>query len=215
METVRKLLTEGLRALGSELGVGTADSLAPLFITYLQELKKWNRAYNLTALESDRDIITKHFLDSLLYLTFVPSGSGSLADVGSGAGFPGVPLAIARPEKSVVLIEPSRKKTAFLKHLTRTLSLGNVEVVGARIEEMRDRLFDVVVTRALFSIGDFVGKAGHAVKKNGYLVASKGPKLSEELQDLPAAARCEVRTVPLPLTSLERHLVKIVLNAPS
>ncbi|MCC6346290.1 MAG: 16S rRNA (guanine(527)-N(7))-methyltransferase RsmG [Nitrospirales bacterium] len=214
METVRQLLTEGLRTLGPKPGICSADSLVPLFSTYLQELKRWNRAYNLTGLESDRDIITKHFLDSLLYLTFIPEGSGSLADVGSGAGFPGVPLAAVRPELTVVLIEPSRKKTAFLKHLKRVLTLDNVEIVSARVEEMRDRSFDMAVTRALFTLGDFIKKAGHVVKKGGFLLASKGPRLSEELKDLPASARYEIRDIPLPLTSLERHLVRISLNAP-
>ncbi len=195
--------------MGPELGIDPGDSFVSLFATYLQELKKWNRAYNLTSLKSDKDIVIKHFLDSLLYLVFIPERGRSLADVGSGAGFPGVPLALARPELNVALIEPSRKKVAFLNHIKRALSLDNVEVLGARVEEIRDRRFDIVVTRALFGIGDFIDEAGHIVKEDGFFVLSKGPKLSEELKALPPSARYEIRTVPLPLTSLERHLVKI------
>ncbi|MEW6215889.1 MAG: 16S rRNA (guanine(527)-N(7))-methyltransferase RsmG, partial [Nitrospirota bacterium] len=93
------------------------------FMTYLSELKRWNKAYNLTSLSKDEDIIIKHFLDSLLYLKAIPDGEIKIADVGSGAGFPGIPLKIIRPEIEMYLIEPSRKKSAFLRHIIRQVGL--------------------------------------------------------------------------------------------
>ncbi|MBI3593064.1 MAG: 16S rRNA (guanine(527)-N(7))-methyltransferase RsmG, partial [Nitrospirae bacterium] len=181
METEKKLLTIGL----NELGISPSSDVIGRFVAYLVELKKWNRTYNLTALKNNADIITKHFIDSLLYLTAIPHGNWSICDVGSGAGFPGLPIAIVRPDITVTLIEPSRKKVAFLKHMKRLLSLNNVDVLAYRIEEVRDKFFDIAVTRALFSIGDFIKKAGPVLKKEGFLVLNKGPKLEEEIKGLP------------------------------
>lgn len=208
MEAAHKLLRDGLTALDIE----PTGRLIGYFETYLRELKRWNQTYNLTALKNDRDIVIKHFLDSLLYLRFLPSGKHSIADVGSGAGFPGIPLALVRNELSVSLIEPTRKKVAFLKNSKRELSLENVEVIGARVEEVEGRNFDVVVTRALFSVKDFIEKAGHLVKENGFCLVSKGPRVEEELKDLPPSVRYEVVKVLLPLTDLNRSLIKISVS---
>lgn len=206
METVQKLLIEGLR----ELGLETSDILVSKFIIYLKELKKWNRAYNLTALKEDREIVIKHFLDSLLYLKAIPEGAWEICDVGSGAGFPGVPLAIVRPDLSFTLIEPSRKKTAFLRNIKRVLSLNNVDVLEARIEDVREKKFDIAVTRALFSIGDFIKNAGHAVKTRGLLIMNKGPKFEEEIREAPASTHIEVLQAALPQSGIQRSIVKIV-----
>ena len=205
METNEELLIKGL----SELHIPPSGKNTEPFVAYLRELKKWNRTYNLTALKSDRDIIIKHFIDSLLYLRAIPEGQLSLCDVGSGAGFPGLPIAIVRPDITVTLTEPSRKKVAFLKHARRTLSLDNIEILESRIEEIRDRLFDIAVTRALFSIGDFVKKAGHVVKEGGCFILNKGPKLEEETRDLPASVKCEYIPAKLPMTPLQRTIVRV------
>jgi 16S rRNA (guanine527-N7)-methyltransferase len=200
-----KLLINGLK----ELDIEPLDTIISRFDKYLFELKKWNRAYNLTALKKDEDIIIKHFFDSLLYLKIIPEGQWNICDIGSGAGFPGIPVAIVRPELNIVLIEPSRKKSAFLRHMKRTLMLNNVEVLEKRVEDVKDKLFDIAVTRALFSISDLIEKAGHVLKKDGFFILNKGPKLEDEIIRLPDNVKFEVVTVTLPCTPLQRNLIKV------
>jgi len=205
LETEQELLRKGLL----ELGVSVQSYAVVRFLSYLFELKKWNRAYNLTALKDDRDIIIKHFFDSLLFLKAFPQGSGNVCDVGSGAGFPGIPIAIGRPDISITLIEPSRKKCAFLRNIKKVISLNNVEVLEARVEDIEGHDFDIAVTRALFSINDFIKKAKHVLKKNGCFIVSKGPKFQDELREMPSYAHFEHIRATLPLTSLQRHLIKV------
>jgi len=209
LETEQELLSKGL----SELGIIAQTDTIVRFMTYLSELKKWNRAYNLTAIKNDRDIIIKHFLDSLLFLKAFPEDIGNVCDVGSGAGFPGIPIAIVRPDISITLIEPSRKKCAFLRNITKAINLNNVSVLEGRVEDITDYDFNIAMTRALFSINDFIKKTKHVVKKNGCLILSKGPKLQDELEKMPPGAHFEHITATLPLTSLQRHLIKIAFSS--
>lgn len=200
-----EILKSGL----SELGIKATDDIPCKFETYLHELKKWNRAYNLTALKTDEEIIIKHFLDSLLYLKVIPEGRWSVCDIGSGAGFPGIPMAVARPELAVALIEPSRKKTAFLRHMKNRLSLQNVEVIESRIEDVKDRQFEIAVTRALFSIADLIKKAGHVLKEGGFFVLNKGPKFEDEIKNISGDVKFEIFPTALPGASLQRNLIKV------
>lgn len=200
-----KLLISGLK----ELGIEPSDTIISRFDKYLLELKKWNRAYNLTSLKSDEDIIIKHFFDSLLYLKAIPEGQWSICDIGSGAGFPGMPMAIVKPELSLALIESSRKKAAFLRHIKRTLLLNNIEVLESRVEDVKNRLFDIAITRALFSIKELIKKAGHILKREGFFLLNKGPKFEGEIISLPDNVKLEVITITLPCTSLQRYLIKI------
>lgn len=202
---MRELLINGL----VELGITPSEGSLNCFNQYLHELKKWNRAYNLTALTKDEDIITKHFFDSLLYLKIIPEGQWGICDIGSGAGFPGMPMAIVSPKLRITLIEPSRKKSAFLRHMKKILSIDNVEVIESRVEDVKDRLFDIVVTRALFSISDLIKRAGHVLKKDGFFVLNKGPKFEDEISCLPDNVKFEVSTVILPCTPLQRNLIKV------
>jgi len=201
---VKELLYEGLK----ELGIEPADSAISQFMIYIRELKKWNRAYNLTAIKEDRDIVIKHFLDSLLYLTAIPEGRCSICDIGSGAGFPGVPIAIVRPELNIVLNEPSRKKAAFLRHIRRMLFLNNVEVLECRVEDIRGRLFDIAVTRALFSIRDVIKKAGHIMKRDGFFILSKG-SARDEFKNIPVHIKCEVVATVMLDGFLQRKIIKV------
>jgi 16S rRNA (guanine527-N7)-methyltransferase len=206
-----ELLRDGL----IELGFPASDDQIKAFMTYLSELKKWNKAYNLTGLKKDEDIIIKHFLDSLLYLKAIPEGEIKAADVGSGAGFPGIPIKIIRPEIEMYLIEPSRKKTAFLKHVIRQLELKRIEVIEKRIEETKvnqelAQPVDVALTRALFSIKDFLKKASHIVRQDGILILNKGPKVKEEMNIL-KDIKCEVLTLRLPLSDIKRYIVIVYL----
>jgi len=201
-----------------ELGLTPSKEQINAFMTYLSELKKWNKAYNLTGLKKDEDIIIKHFLDSLLYLKAIPVGIDSyrdgeirFADVGSGAGFPGIPIKIMRQEINMYLIEPSRKKSAFLRHMIRRLELKQIEVIEKRIEEIKVNkelplLVDVVVTRALFSIKDFLKKASHIVRQGGIFILNKGPKVEEELKML-QNVKHKVLPINLPFSDIKRYLI--------
>jgi 16S rRNA (guanine527-N7)-methyltransferase len=198
------LLKRGL----SELSLAHTGEQVKAFVTYLSELKKWNKAYSLTSLKTDEDIVIKHFLDSLLYLAAIPEGELNVMDIGSGAGFPGVPIKIIRPEITMHLVEPTRKKAAFLRHLIGVLGLRGIEVIEGRIEEIKDSAFDVAVTRALFDVKDFCRKALPLLKEGGRLVVSKGPRVNEELKAI-RGIHHEVVVLPLPLSALKRFIVVI------
>lgn len=179
-------------------------------MTYLSELKKWNKAYSLTSLKTDEDIITKHFLDSLLFLKAMPEGRISVMDAGSGAGFPGIPIKIMRPEIESYLVEPTRKKAAFLRHIISTLGLKDIEVIEKRIENLEAMDVDVAVTRALFDIKDFCKKASPVLERRGLLILNKGPKVNEELKAIEKNdIDCKVSAVKLPFTDIKRFIVII------
>jgi 16S rRNA (guanine527-N7)-methyltransferase len=207
-----ELLRDGI----IELGLTPSKQQINAFMVYLSELKKWNRAYNLTGLENDKDIIIKHFFDSLLYLKAISEGEIRVADVGSGAGFPGIPIKIMRPEIEMYLIEPSRKKSAFLRHIIRRLELKRIEVIEKRIEEIKvnqelAQPFDIALTRALFSIKDFLKKASHIVKTGGILILNKGPKVKEEITMI-RDIKYEIVPLPLPLSNITRKIVVVSLQ---
>jgi 16S rRNA (guanine527-N7)-methyltransferase len=210
-----KLLKKGL----SDLGFPSSEEQAQAFMIYLAELKKWNRAYNLTALKTDEDIITKHFLDSALYFKAVSTSMKTLkmADIGTGAGFPGIPIKILWPEADITLLEPSRKKTAFLRHMLRTLQFKKgIIVLEKRIETLGknyESSFDFIVSRATFTIEDFLEKACPYVRKNGRLVLSKGPKAFDEIDSLSSAKRCHIeRVIKHRLMEHERNLLVLTCS---
>jgi 16S rRNA (guanine527-N7)-methyltransferase len=215
-EKPNNLLKDGL----IELGLTPSEEQINSFMTYLSELKKWNRTYNLTGLKKDEDIIIKHFFDSLLYLKVLPVGIDSyrdgeikVADIGTGAGFPGIPLKIIRSEIDMYLIEPSRKKSAFLRHITRRLELKRIEVIEKSIQEIKVNkelpyLVDAAVTRALFSIKDFTKKASLIVNKGGTLILNKGPKVDEELKML-QYGKYEVLPINLPFSDIKRYIITV------
>jgi len=206
-----ELIKDGL----IELGLTASEKQINAFMTYLFELKKWNKAYNLTGMEKDEDIIIKHFLDSLLYLKAMPGGEIKVADIGSGAGFPGIPIKIIRPEIEMYLIEPSRKKSAFLRHIIKELKLKKIKVIEKRIEEIKEiqeppLSVDVAVTRALFGIKEFIKRSSHIVKQGGILILNKGPKVNEEIKAL-KDIRYEILILNLPLSDIKRHIVVVNL----
>lgn len=214
------LLKKGL----SELGFSYSQEQINAFLTYLSELKKWNRTYNLTALKTDEDIIIKHFLDSLFYLKAIEDSYKlqvkkfrklltsyfplKICDVGTGAGFPGIPIKIIRPEIEITLIEPSRKKTAFLRHIIRVLKLNQVFVLEQRLENLDkvyEKTYDVIISRATFKIKDFLKKACPYLKEDGRLVLSKGPRVSEEIKGVGLVEK--ILRLGLPLINVERNLL--------
>jgi len=197
-----------LKAGLEELGLGYSEKQVEAFITYLEELKKWNGAYNLTALKTDRDIIIKHFLDSLLFAKALPPEVLTLADIGTGAGFPGIPIKIMFPDLTVFLIEPTQKKAIFLRHICSKLRLKNVEIIDKRIEEVKVLTVDVAVTRALYSVKEFIEKTKDIINKNGILILSKGPGLEKELEGIDQQG-ISVSDYELPFENIIRHMVVV------
>ncbi len=204
MKEASELLMKGLELLR----IPYSEAQIEAFSLFLSELKKWNRAYNLTALKTDADMVIKHFLDSLLFLKVLPSHVRSIADVGSGAGFPGIPIKIMRPDIEIVLIEPVQKKALFLEHMQRVLNMSGTRIMNIRVEDVRDLLVDAAITRALFSVGEFISKAERLLREKGVLILSKGPKLEEELRGLETSA-IKREDIVLPFEQSIRHLVII------
>ncbi len=212
MDEPAKILRKGL----IELGFKISEEQVRIFLLYLSELRKWNKAYNLTRLKKDEDIIIKHFLDSLLYLKVMPEGEIRVADIGSGAGFPGIPIKIIRPEIEMYLVEPTGKKCMFLTNIIRLFDLSNIEVLGKRVEELKisrdlKSSVDVAVTRALFNINEFIKKASHIVKREGILVLNKGPKVKEEIKRSKDVIY-DILEVNLPFSNASRYIVRIKLQ---
>lgn len=203
--TLGTALARGVGGLGIDLPVGATDKL----LCYLDLLGKWNRTYNLTAIRDPLEMVSHHLLDSLAVLPHLPMRrDDSLADVGSGGGAPGVPLAIACPEWRITLNDASEKKTAFLRQVAIELGLQNVRIQEGRVESWTPAAgFAVVISRAFAELADFVRACRHLVAPGGCLAAMKGVYPEAELGKLPAG--CCTRVVPLkvPTLNAERHLV--------
>jgi 16S rRNA (guanine527-N7)-methyltransferase len=171
------LLTEGAAALGLELAPATLGH----FKTYLKELKRWNAKTNLTALKNDRDIVIKHFLDSLAVLPFLDAAA-SLVDLGSGAGFPGLVLKLARPQVALTLVEARQKKAVFLEYLISRFRLTGVRVVQTHLTPPLAHQWEpkvaAVVSRAAFILPRLLELAAPLLAKGGVLLALKGVHLA-------------------------------------
>lgn len=202
MESIEEFFKESVRqhdfnTLKIPFKEETLDNFIAPFMIYLRELQKWNKAYNLTSIDDEREIVIKHFIDSLLYTCFIEERNLTLADVGSGAGFPGIPIAIVRPSLKITLIEPSWKKCAFLKNIKSKLDLKNVEILQGRAEDL-DEKFNIIVSRALWRIKDFVKKCSHLVKEGGFFIISKALKMEEEINEIPPNFKIEIKEFELP-----------------
>ncbi len=196
-------LERGAAALGLDLG---GDALATLE-AYLDLLEKWNRVYNLTAIRERAQMITHHLLDSLAIARELPAAR--MLDVGSGAGFPGIPLGIANPALSVTLLDSNHKKAAFLRQAVAELRLTNANVAAARVEDWRpDAPYDVVVSRAFADLGEFVALARPLCARTGVFAAMKGVHPYDEIERLPGDITVErVVRLTVPGLDAERHLV--------
>ena len=198
-------LLDGARALALDLDPAQLDKL----VAHLDLLDDWNQRMNLTAIRDRPAQLTKHLLDSLTVLPYLHGER--IADVGSGAGFPGIPLAIVEPHRHFSLVESTGKKCRFLEHVCDTLQLANVEVVQSRAEAYKpDMRFDTVIARAVGPVADLVKVAGALVVGGGRLLAMKGRYPEDEL-----AARLNgwkvaaVHPLTVPGLGEERHLVEL------
>ncbi len=237
MKKIENLFKEGLSSLGIKINPGQLNS----FLIYLEELKKWNEQFNLTAIVQDEDIIFKHFIDSLSCFLCFPHllsrktekdfalindtdlwKTCGVLDVGSGAGFPGLPLKICVPKINLTLLESSRKKTLFLKHICEKLQLRDVLILYNRAEicgrdlQYREK-YEIVISRAVGKLSFLVEYCLPFVKVNGIMIAQKGPVVKKELNEAEKAINLlggkvkDVKKINLKLKKIElkRSLVVI------
>lgn len=197
-------LAEGLAALGLELDADRQDRL----LAYRDELARWGRVHNLTGVRDPAEMVPVHLLDSLVLLPLVRGRT--IADVGSGGGLPGVPLAIADPGLAVTLVEPRTKRAVFLDQVCRRLGLANVKVERCRAEDLSAGAgYDTVVTRAFGSLAEFAAAAGHLCRPGGCLLAAKGRDPAAEIAALGPAWRVEVERLTVPGVAGPRHAVRL------
>jgi 16S rRNA (guanine527-N7)-methyltransferase len=199
------LLIDGARRLDAAMDAPQVEALLRL----VDELERANAEFNLTAIRDRPGMLVKHVLDSLSVQPYLRGER--IADVGTGAGFPGLPLAIANPKRRFTLIEATGKKARYVERTARLLELGNVEVANLRAELYRPAVpFDTVVARALSSLADFAVHAGTLCAPDGRLLAMKGKRPDQEIAAVPKSFRVSaVHRIALPGLDDERHLVEL------
>jgi len=177
------LLHQNARQLNIELN----DRQLALFDVYKNELLQWNAKTNLISENSSREIVTRHFLDSLTALQFIQKSNSRIIDIGSGAGFPGIPLKIAQSDLEIYLLEANRKKVSFLKHIIRILKLSGTFVLQDRVENIIKtdswkEKFDILISRAAFKLPELLPQGDFFLAPEGRLIALKGPGVVEEIK---------------------------------
>ena len=205
----RAALLDGAR----ELGVALDDAQATKLLALLDLVTEWNAKFNLTAIREPLDMVRKHLLDSL---TIQPYLEGPfVADVGTGAGFPGLPLAIVNPRLRFTLLDSIQKKIRFVQHAATVLDLGHVQAVATRAEQWHpEQRATTVVSRALAALPTFVEQAGHLCARNGRLLAMKGRHPADEIAALPRGWRHRVEALRVPGLADERTLVILERDVP-
>jgi len=202
MDKSRKILESGLQ----ELKIPASEAQIELLLAFVVLIEKWNKAYNLTAIRNREEMLRLHILDSLALLPFV-SGN-KIADIGTGAGLPGIPLAIFMPNQQFTLVDSNSKKTRFVQQAILELKLSNVEVVHSRVENLaRPAEFDAVLSRAFASLGDIMQLTEYLLQAGGVLVAMKGQRPQEELDGLKRPHSVDMIVVPG--VEAERCVVRI------
>ena len=202
--TLEEQIGRGLVSMGVSVSPAQQARLA----THLELISKWNRVHNLTAIRETGQMVVLHLLDSLSILPQL-EGARTIADVGTGPGFPGIPVAIVRDDARITLVESSHKKCAFLQQAKTELALANVEIACERVEQFAPaQKFDVVVSRAFSDLPDFVAQAGHLAAPGGKLIAMKGVYPFDEIARVPATHRvAQVLELHVPSLDAKRHLV--------
>lgn len=202
MRDLKLLLKEGAKALSIDIG----EDQVRAFLLYLKELKRWGQRINLTSVKDDREIVIRHFLDALTPLEFLKEG-WKILDMGSGAGFPGIPLKIVLPTLSVTLVDSSRKKVAFERHIIRRLGLKGIEALHIRGEDLPSlegmmEGFDAVLSRAFSHLREFLLLSLPLLKVGGLIIAMKGRKGARELRglDLEGVELVDTREKHLPFS---------------
>ncbi len=203
LPTLANILAQAIDELGLTLSIQQQRSL----LLYLDQLLLWNKAYNLTAITDPVEALIKHVIDCLAIITHLPSGS--LLDIGTGAGLPAVIIAICQPERSCTALDSNQKKIRFIKQVSSELGLSNMQPIASRIEA-HEASYDVVTSRAFASLIDFVAVAEPRLADNGYLCAMKGKAPSEEELDA-LSNDWQFKTIKLNVPRLHdsRHLIEL------
>jgi 16S rRNA (guanine527-N7)-methyltransferase len=202
---LKNLLNQGIVDLGLNITSATQTKL----FDYLLLLQKWNKTHNLTAITDLKQMITHHLLDSLAIAPFIESEEYIL-DVGSGAGLPGIPLALIFPEKTFVLLDSNNKKVTFLTYVVAALKLANVKIEHSRAENFHPAInFDCIVTRAVGSLHAIITITQHLIKESGSLLFMKGKNPLQELEEIDSTMMVKVYPIHIPNLNKERHLICI------
>jgi 16S rRNA (guanine527-N7)-methyltransferase len=216
---------EYLKDTASKYELGLQEKQLDQFAAYLQLLQEWNKKINLTAIDDEAGIIIKHFIDSLLFLKKIGIKDGvTVLDLGTGAGFPGVPLKIWQPDVKIVLVDSLQKRINFLRNVVETLDLAEVELIHGRAEDLAQKYnyrekFDLCISRAVANLAVLTEYCLPFVKKGGYFAAAKGPDLDNELKDANKAITVlggqidELEYYTLPYLNENRSFVKIIKTA--
>ena len=201
-EALRRLLEQGVAALGQSLAPATVEAL----LDYQALLQRWNGAYNLTAVRDAEGMVTRHLVDSLAIAPYVTGQT--LADLGTGPGLPGIPLALLAPERTCLLVDSNGKKVRFLREAIRSLGLGGrVTATQQRVEDV-EGTFDCITARAFASLADMLAWGGHLLAPGGTWLAMKGKYPAEELPGVPAGFTVQaIEKLNVPGADGERHLV--------
>lgn len=204
--TVTQALDQGL----SRLNIAVAEGALEQLTAYIALLHRWNRVYNLTAVRRPDDMVARHILDSLSISPWLQGQR--IVDVGSGAGLPGIPLAIVHPEMEFVLLDSNGKRVRFIRQAVVELGLRQVSALHCRVQDYHPEVaFDHVLARAFASLQQVVASAGHLCRSGGSLLIMKGVYPRAELDELPRGYRLkEVHPLTVPDLFAERHLVQLV-----
>jgi 16S rRNA (guanine527-N7)-methyltransferase len=198
----------GIESLELDLGWGLNDAQYEQIERYITLLLRWNKVFNLTAIRAAKDILPLHILDSLSVLPYIKYQH--CLDVGSGAGLPGIPLAIMQPEKQITLLDTNGKKTRFMQQAVIELDLKNVNVVHARVEKWSpEQPFDAIISRAFSSLQDFVHLTANHLTTTGTLYAMKGRYPADELEGLPQGYHAAELKLKIPSLNVDRFLIEI------
>ncbi len=183
-----KDLKDILTGASQEIGINLGNREISLFQEYYEELIFWNKKISLVSRKSTLDIPIKHFIDSLTVLPFIDDRKTNLLDIGSGAGFPGIPIKIVMHSLEVFLLDSSRKKTSFLKNVVQKLELGRTFVINDRVEKLiaeenHTGAFDIIISRASFKLPQFIKTGSPLLSEKGVLIAMKGKQINDEIKE--------------------------------
>ena len=192
--------------------IALSEAQRGLLLNYIELLQKWNKVHNLTAVRDPAEMVTLHLLDSLSVLPHVKVKR--LLDVGSGAGLPGIPLAVCMPDLQVTVMDASQKKASFMRQAKAELGLGNLEVVCGRVEQYKPlQLFDAIISRAFSDLNEFVSLTRHLLIPDARWLAMKGVHPYDELAQLPEDVEVmEIVPIQVPGLNAQRHLVILSSN---